>query len=91
MYQRHDGQMPAASDPAIQQQHLNFGAVVRARRMSLGMSQEELAAKARWSRQSIVRIETAAHAPYLDRVFMLADALDMSLTELFTDVDTDTR
>lgn len=83
--------MSAASDPAIQQRRVTFGAVVRARRMSLGMSQEELAAKARWSRQSIVRIETAAHSPNLDRVFVLADALDMSLTELFTDVDADTR
>jgi ribosome-binding protein aMBF1 (putative translation factor) len=51
------------------------------------LSQEDLAARARWNRQSIVRIETATHLPYLDRVFVLADILDVSLTELFADVD----
>jgi transcriptional regulator with XRE-family HTH domain len=55
--------------------------------MSLGLSQDELAARTRCNRQSIVRIETASHPPYLDRVFVLADALRLSLGELFQDVD----
>ena len=84
-HQRHDRQMPDASDPVIQRQRLSFGAAVRARRTSLGMSQEALAAKARWSRQSIVRIETATHSPHLDRVFILADILGVSLAELFAE------
>jgi transcriptional regulator with XRE-family HTH domain len=79
--------MPAASDPAIQRQRVIFGQVVRARRLSLGMSQEDLATRAKWSRQSIVRIETAVHSPHLDRVFVLADILGVSVAELFADVD----
>jgi transcriptional regulator with XRE-family HTH domain len=88
--------MPAAPDSVIQQRRLSFGAVVRARRTSLGMSQEDLATRAHWNRQSIVRIETATHSPYLDRVLVLADRLDLSLAELFAavdrvDADTDVR
>jgi transcriptional regulator with XRE-family HTH domain len=71
----------------IQRRRLAFGAAVRARRMSLGLSQHELATRTRCNRQSIVRIETASHPPYLDRVFVLADALQLSLAELFQDVD----
>lgn len=79
--------MSAASDPAIQRQRVIFGQVVRARRLSLGMSQEDLATKAKWSRQSIVRIETAVHSPHLDRVFVRAEVLEVSVPELFADVD----
>jgi transcriptional regulator with XRE-family HTH domain len=79
--------MPAASDPAVQRRRLIFGQVVRARRLSLGLSQEDLAGKAKWSRQAIVRIETAAHSPHLDRVFVLADVLEVSVAELLAELD----
>ena len=79
--------MSVASDPAIQRRRVLFGQVVRARRLSLGMSQKDLATKAKWSRQSIVRIETAVHSPHLDRVFVLAEVLEVTVAELFADVD----
>ena len=51
--------------------------MVRAKRKSLGLSQEKLAEKAGCDRQSINRVENAAYSPSLDRVFKLADALGM--------------
>ena len=66
---------------------MSFGAVVRAKRKSLGLSQEKLAEKAGCDRQSINRVENAAYSPSLDRVFKLADALGMSLSDLFEEFD----
>lgn len=61
--------------------------MVRAKRKSLGLSQEKLAEKAGCDRQSINRVENAAYSPSLDRVFKLADALGMSLSDLFVEFD----
>jgi len=61
--------------------------VVRAKRKSLGLSQEKLAEKAGCDRQSINRVENAAYSPSLDRVFKLADALGLSLSDLFDEFD----
>jgi putative transcriptional regulator len=61
--------------------------VVRAKRKALGLSQEKLAEKAGCDRQSINRVENAAYSPSLDRVFKLADALGMSLSDLFDEFD----
>jgi transcriptional regulator with XRE-family HTH domain len=66
---------------------VTFGAVVRDRRQSLGLTQVQLAHRAGCNRQSIVRVETAAHSPSLDRLFALADALEISLDDLFRDLD----
>ena len=71
----------------MQRRRLSFGAVVRAKRKSLGLSQEKLAEKAGCDRQSINRVENAAYSPSLDRVFKLADALGMSLSDLFEEFD----
>jgi transcriptional regulator with XRE-family HTH domain len=79
--------VPSSPDPLLQRRRLSFGAVVRARRMSLGLTQGQLAVRAGCDRQSIVRIETAAHAPSLDRVFTLADALDIGIDTLFREFD----
>jgi DNA-binding XRE family transcriptional regulator len=38
-------------------------------------------------RQSINRVENAAYSPSLDRVFKLADALGLSLSDLFDEFD----
>lgn len=62
-----------------------FGEVVRARRKSLGLSQEKLAEKAGCDRQSINRVENAAYSPSLDRLFKLADALGVSMSDLFNE------
>ena len=61
--------------------------MVRAKRKSLGLSQEKLAEKAGCDRQSINRVENAAYSPSLDRVFKLADALGLSLSDLFDEFD----
>ncbi len=61
--------------------------MVRAKRKSLGLSQEKLAEQAGCDRQSINRVENAAYSPSLDRVFKLADALGMSLSDLFDEFD----
>jgi transcriptional regulator with XRE-family HTH domain len=57
------------------------------RRRSLGLTQEGLAERVGWDRQAISRLENPTHSPSLDRVFILADALGVSLTELFKDFD----
>jgi transcriptional regulator with XRE-family HTH domain len=79
--------VPPSPNPSVQRRRLSFGAVVRAKRKSLGLSQEKLAEKAGCDRQSINRVENAAYSPSLDRVFKLADALGMSLSDLFVEFD----
>jgi transcriptional regulator with XRE-family HTH domain len=81
------GRVPPSPNPSVQRRRLAFGQVVRIRRKALGLSQEKLAERAGCDRQSINRVENAAYSPSLDRVFRLADALGVSLSELFTDFD----
>lgn len=57
---------------------------VAERREELGMSQEELAAASKVSRQTISDIERGAHIPRLDTAMMIAAALGKGLEELFT-------
>ncbi len=59
-----------------------FGAAVRARRLEVGLSQEDLAAAAGMDRKSISRIETGTYSPSLDRLWVLADALESDLPDL---------
>ncbi len=79
--------MPPSPNASVQRRRLAFGSVVRAKRKSLGLSQEKLAERAGCDRQSINRVENAAYSPSLDRVFKLADALGMSLSDLFDEFD----
>jgi putative transcriptional regulator len=79
--------VPPSPNPSVQRRRLSFGAVVRARRKALGLSQDKLAAKAGCDRQTINRVENSAYSPSLDRVFKLADALGLSLSELFDEFD----
>ena len=79
--------MPPSPNPSVQRRRLAFGAVVRAKRKALGLSQEKLAERAGCDRQSINRVENAAYSPSLDRVFKLADALGISLSDLFDEFD----
>jgi DNA-binding XRE family transcriptional regulator len=79
--------VPPSPNPSVQRRRLTFGQVVRVRRKALGLSQEKLAERAGCDRQSINRVENAAYSPSLDRVFRLADALGVSLSELFSDFD----
>jgi len=56
---------------------------VRERRLASGLSQEALAERCGVDRKSISRMETGAFSPSLDRVWRLADALGVSIDELF--------
>lgn len=75
--------MPLPTDHTAQRRRLDFAAAVRDRRIDLGLSQGQLADRAGCTRQSIVRIETATRSPSLDRLFVLAAALDLPLGDLF--------
>ena len=55
-----------------------FGQAVRAQRVALGVSQEELAHQAELQRAHVGRIERGENQPTLSIVFKLASALEMS-------------
>ena len=57
--------------------------VVRARRKALGLTQQELADRARCDLQTINRIENAARSTRLERAYGVAEGLGMSLPALF--------
>ncbi|MGN0163704.1 MAG: helix-turn-helix domain-containing protein [Candidatus Ornithomonoglobus sp.] len=61
-----------------------MGKEIRKIRNSLGMSQEELAFKAGISAAHLGQIERAAKNPTVDTVAGIADALGVSLSELFS-------
>jgi len=61
---------------------LAFGAAVRDARKQLGLSQERLGEMAGSDRQSINRVENGAYSPSLDRLWRLAAALGMPLSDL---------
>jgi transcriptional regulator with XRE-family HTH domain len=69
-------------DAAALERRLAFGRAVRAARKAAGLQQWRLALLAGCDRQSITRIENGAHAPTLDRLWPLADALGVSLSDL---------
>ena len=79
-----------ASNPRpdrVRERRLQFGEAVRDRRLAAGLSQEALAERCGFDRKSISRVETGAFSPSLDRVFRLADALEVSVDELVAKVD----
>jgi putative transcriptional regulator len=56
-------------------------------RMEAGLSQGELAAEVRASRQTICAIERCARTPSLNLALALAGRLDRSVEELFAPTD----
>lgn len=87
---RGDGTATAAADPATGARALAFGRVVYATRRgrpSTGrqagpLSQQSLGDAAGWDRQSVNRVESARFSPSLHRLFLLADALGVRLSDL---------
>ena len=65
---------------------MRFGEVVRERRNELGLSQEDLAERCGFDRKSISRVETGAFSPSLDRVWRLADGLDLPISDLVAEI-----
>ena len=70
----------------MHQRRARFGDVVKERRTELGLSQEDLAERCGFDRKSISRVETGAFSPSLDRVWRLADGLDLPISDLFAEL-----
>jgi XRE family transcriptional regulator, regulator of sulfur utilization len=64
-----------------------FGAAVRRLRLKKGLSQEELADRAKIDRTYASGIERARRNPSLKAIGRIADALEVSLTQLFREVE----
>ena len=62
---------------------LVFGGNVRRYRQAQGLSQEELAETAGIDRKTVNRIEQGVHSVRLDNVWLLADALEVDIRDLF--------
>lgn len=60
-----------------------FGARLRELRTSAGLTQERLAERAGFDRSFYVEVERGKHSLLLDRVFDLADALEVDVSDLF--------
>lgn len=64
-----------------------FGEALKARRMALGISQEELAFRAGVDRTFVSRIERGIRQPTITTIFLLSQALEISATDLVGDVE----
>lgn len=73
--------MPAPPpSPALQHQ---FGARVRELRLAIGINQEAFADKCGFARTYMSRIETGGANPSINAIKVLADALGVSISDLF--------
>ncbi len=66
-----------------QEKRLTLGAAIRARREEQGLSQARLALMIGSSKSHIWRIETGRVSVGVDDLFRIAEALDISVRELF--------
>lgn len=66
---------------------ISFGAVVKSRRLGLALSQEELAHRSGLHRTYITDIERGARNITLKNVKKLSEALQISLSDLFSQVE----
>ena len=64
----------------------SFGHRIRELRLATGMTQEAFADKCGFARTYMSRIETGGANPSLDAIKVLADALKVDLSVLFTDI-----
>lgn len=67
---------------AIRQRRYDLGKAVAMRRKAVGLTQDELADIVGCDRKSINRLENGSHAVTLDRLWPVADALEISIGEL---------
>ena len=63
-----------------------FGHRIRELRLATGMTQEAFADRCGFARTYMSRIETGGANPSLDAIKVLADALKVDLSVLFTDI-----
>ena len=73
--------MKKKDEPSIKQR---FGLAIKQRRSELGISQEELAFRAELHRTYISDIERGSRNPSLVNIEKLAQALEISVSVLFT-------
>ena len=71
-------------DPTLARR-LHFGGNVRQFRQEQGLSQEALADLAGLDRKTVNRIEQGVHSARLDNVWLIADALNVDISQLFRD------
>ncbi|QCS48282.1 helix-turn-helix transcriptional regulator [Picosynechococcus sp. PCC 11901] len=64
-----------------------FGYVVKKRRIELSLSQEELAFRANLHRTYISDIERGSRNPSLKNIFRIAQALEISVSQLFSEIE----
>lgn len=69
-------------DALIEQRRQHLGSALRELRRRRGLSQQQLADLAGVDRKSVVRAEAGQHAMNVDRLWLLADSLSVSLSEL---------
>lgn len=79
----HRWYVPAPLPPELAADRRHFGDRLRALRTAAGLTQEQLAERAALDRKTVIRIEGGIHSPALDKVFVLARALDQPALELF--------
>lgn len=72
-----------ASDAVVRARRVQFASRLRDLRREAGLSQEAVAHQAGLDRSFYVEIETAKHSVMLDRVYDIADALGVSVRDLF--------
>lgn len=70
-----------AHDPAL----VALGAAIRAARIERGVSQEELAHRSAVDRSYLSSIERGAQNPGIVSILRVANALEMTATELFAE------
>ncbi|MEV6867411.1 helix-turn-helix transcriptional regulator [Streptosporangium subroseum] len=75
--------MPIPVPPRLAELRRQFGLRLRDVREQQGLTQERLGELAEVDRKTINRIENGMYSPRLDNVFQIADALDVSVKELF--------
>lgn len=65
-----------------------FGAVIRRRRLALGIAQEQLALLSSTDRSFVGKVERGENQPSLVLILRLAKALECSRADLVADVET---
>ena len=73
------------ADDHIMQRRYDLGTAIYQRRKTRGLTQDELAEIIGFDRKSINRVENGAHAITIDRLWLIADALQVSLGDLAAD------
>lgn len=71
-----------AVDDEVDQRRYDFGRAIGDRRRLLGLSQEALANQIGFDRKSITRLENGSHSITIDRLWVITDALQVTIGEL---------